>query len=46
MSFDVARLVENHTDSLAIGPGEVVSIEYTVSDDEGKELETNRGRHR
>ena len=32
------------SDSLAIGPGEEVSVEYTVSDDEGKELETNRGK--
>jgi FKBP-type peptidyl-prolyl cis-trans isomerase 2 len=44
MSSDVAGLVENHADSLAVGPGEQVSIEYTVSDDEGRELETNRGK--
>jgi FKBP-type peptidyl-prolyl cis-trans isomerase SlyD len=45
MSADAAKLLEeNRTNSLAIGPGEEVSVEYTLSDDKGNELETSRGK--
>ena len=44
MSADATKLGEPQTSSLAIAPGDEVSMEYTVFDDKGKELETNVGK--
>ncbi len=44
MSADAAKLVEHQTSSLAIGPGDEVSLQYTIFDDKGKELETSLGK--
>src|SRR5262245_2030221 len=44
MSAEATKLVESQTSSLAIAPGDEVSLEYTVFDDKGKELETSVGK--
>jgi FKBP-type peptidyl-prolyl cis-trans isomerase SlyD len=43
-SADAAKLVEHQTSSVAIGPGDEVSLQYTIFDDKGKELETSLGK--
>jgi FKBP-type peptidyl-prolyl cis-trans isomerase SlyD len=44
MSADATKLVKHQTSSLAIASGDEVSLEYTIVDDKGKELETSVGK--